>query len=284
MRTFHDNGKPWVYLIAVLTVLFLVGCGPENNTDRGRPPTKTPKVQVTSTIPGPLVTVPPVVETRVPTVAPVPSRVPTSPPTAVIPEPVPSGVPTRAIVSMSEPNRPAPCRGGSDKDRPRPTCTPTPVPPPTNTPEVVPTDTPVVIPTSPPGVVEAMEADVLGLINEYRAKNGLVTLARFESLTLAAREWSRFMVETDDCRHGEGEDHFALRAQRHGYTGFAFGENGACGYPNDEELVQGWKDSPGHNGILLADRPFDVLMTDGGVGCAQYANGYWNCFFIIGGG
>jgi len=91
------------------------------------------------------------------------------------------------------------------------------------------------------------------------------------------------MVAENACYHGEGDDFFPNRAAAYGYIGFAFGEAGACGQENPQQTLDDWIASPAHNGILIAEAPFGVLMTDGGVGCGHYANGRWTCWFIIGG-
>jgi uncharacterized protein YkwD len=125
----------------------------------------------------------------------------------------------------------------------------------------------------------AFEDETLRLINYYRVVNNRRALIPWEAFRLAEREWADYMVATEQCYHGD----YPERAARYGYPFFTFGENGACGYESPQAVLQGWIDSPGHNGLLLADRPFDILMTDGGVGCTQYASRRWSCWFLIGG-
>jgi len=78
----------------------------------------------------------------------------------------------------------------------------------------------------------------------------------------------------DRCEHGD----FGTRAAEQGYTGFAWGNIGACGYPSPAEAVQGWIDSPGHHWIM--DEP--NAMTEFGVGVAFYANRYASVWVTIG--
>lgn len=164
---------------------------------------------------------------------------------------------------------------------PTPTNTPIP-PPPTNTPVVVPSATPLPSATPTPGVepwrnpspaVLAEEETMRQLINAHRVANGQHALLHVPVFDLAQRWWAYEMVTTNNCYHGD----YGGRAYSLGYTGFAWGEAGACGYPNAAEALQGWLDSPGHRGIVEA-----VTMTEFGVGAWQYPNGYWQHWLLVG--
>lgn len=191
-------------------------------------------------------------------------------------------------------------------DRPRRTRTPgpnqndptqTPVVVPTDTPVVLPTNTPVVLPTNtapppatwtprpatatpianyhnPPPAVVSAEAQMYQLINAHRASIGLNQWTRVTALDLAERDWALQMAVTDQCYHGD----YGQRAMAQGYSGFAWGEVGACGYPTAQEAFQGWLDSPGHRGIIEAGN----AMTDVGIGAWQYPNGYFTFWALVG--
>lgn len=119
------------------------------------------------------------------------------------------------------------------------------------------------------------ELEVGRLINEHRATvHGYAPYAMRMDLSLAERGWAEYMVSVNGCEHGD----YGARALEQGYTGWAWGNIGACGYPNPAETVQGWLDSPGHHGII--DECCN--MTEFGVGAAQYANGYWSVWSTVG--
>jgi uncharacterized protein YkwD len=202
------------------------------------------------------------------------------------------------------------CKGCPDRPRrtrtPRPNNndpTPTAVAQPTDTPLVLPTETPVVLPTetavpsptspppatwtpvpvtttpvpnyhNPPPAVVAAEAQMYQLINAHRASIGRNQWARVSSLDLAQRDWAVQMVTTNQCYHGD----YGGRAAQQGYTGFAWGEVGACGYPTVQEAFQGWLDSPGHRFIIEAGTDMD----DVGIGAWQYPNGYFQFWALVG--
>jgi uncharacterized protein YkwD len=120
------------------------------------------------------------------------------------------------------------------------------------------------------------ELEVGRLINEHRVNvHGFAPLDMREDLSNAERPWAEESVLFDRCEHGD----YGTRAAQAGYTGFAWGNIGACGYPNPAETVQGWIDSPGHHFIMDA---WD--MTDFGVGMAFYANRYASVWATIGQG
>jgi uncharacterized protein YkwD len=247
--------------------------------------------------------------------APVPSavstaQVPTAVPTAALPPPppplptgVPTGVPTRTLLNAvaqhdgTTPLFGPPCWSNSKRNpatctptvtplpadtataTPIPTDTPMP-PPPTNTATATPTaapGTPSATPTphwtQPPPAVLAEEETMRQLINQHRVSIGLHALLHIEPLDRAQRWWAYDMIAANDCYHGD----YGWRALQMGYAGFAWGEAGACGYPNAAEAFQGWLDSPGHRGIVEA-----VRENEFGVGAWQYPNGYWQHWLLVG--
>lgn len=113
------------------------------------------------------------------------------------------------------------------------------------------------------------------MINVRRAEGGLPPFAWNEILPEAERPWAAQMVAENACYHGD----FGGRAIALGYTGFAWGEVGACGYPSPEDVVQGWMDSPGHRGIIMDN---GGAMDEIGVGMAYYANRFTSVWAIVG--
>ena len=197
------------------------------------------------------------------------------------------------------------------------TCTPTPTSEPTVTPTnsptsfppgsptvtAVPTDTPTSTHTAAPTLTGTVgptgtptpcphntywacvtpaefAAETGRLINVHRQTvhgYGLLTmradLSRAEELWAIEMIGDPFVNEDDRCEHGD----YGTRAAQQGYTGFAWGNIGACGYDTPAATVQGWIDSPGHHFIMDA---WD--MTEFGVGAAQYGNGYWQAWSTVG--
>jgi uncharacterized protein YkwD len=95
--------------------------------------------------------------------------------------------------------------------------------------------------------LDAFEARVLELTNDYRAENGRAPLANDAKLNAAAEDWSREMAEGDFFRHSTPD-----QVRDFGYEPVAWGENIAAGYRTPEAVVQGWIDSPGHRANLLS--------------------------------
>ncbi len=191
-----------------------------------------------------------------------------------------------------------------------PTLSPTNTPTPTDTPLVVPTDTavpptptdtavpptatvqitPIASPTTCSGpdpywscvaTVDEYEHEVARLINLHRGspphdpwfESGIALDFRAD-LTRAEQGHAEEMVEFNLCEHGD----FGGRAAAEGYTGFAWGNIGSCGYENPANTVQGWIDSPAHHWVMDEAE----AMTEFGVGAARYANNYWSTWVTIG--
>jgi hypothetical protein len=95
--------------------------------------------------------------------------------------------------------------------------------------------------------------DVLALVNQHRAANGLGPVCLDAQLTEAARAHSQ------DMQTNNYFDHTALngskpwdRIQATGYRGTYFSENIAFGYRSAAEVFEGWRTSPGHNANMLS--------------------------------
>lgn len=95
----------------------------------------------------------------------------------------------------------------------------------------------------------------LNLINKYRRKNGLQPVKLDPLLTKAAKAHSRDLAKHDRISHyGSDGSNPWDRVVRTGYKPQLAAENVGTGQLSMKEVMQGWKDSPGHNkNLLLAD-------------------------------
>jgi uncharacterized protein YkwD len=103
------------------------------------------------------------------------------------------------------------------------------------------------------------EAALLSLINGYRVENGLSPLGVSPTLTAAARWMSEDMAANgyqgnhiDSLGRGPLE-----RITAFGYVGSGWGEVIAWGQHTPEQVFQAWRNSPGHNDVML--RPYFVV-------------------------
>jgi len=119
------------------------------------------------------------------------------------------------------------------------------------------------------------EREVLRLINEERAKEGLPALVWNATLATAARAHSidmstgRFMSHT-----GSDGSTLRMRVERLGFMDWSrVGENVAYGQRTPQAVVSAWMNSPGHRRNIMSD--FTML----GVG---FDNNYWTQKFARG--
>lgn len=119
--------------------------------------------------------------------------------------------------------------------------------------------------TRPTGTLEpaaAYAAEVIALVNQERAANGLSALAVNPDLMDNARRWSVFMAENDVFYHSD----------------YSVGENVGAGYLTPEEVVAGWMDSSGHRANIL-----HPSFTQAGAGYGYAAHStyrhYWTLQF-----
>lgn len=124
---------------------------------------------------------------------------------------------------------------------------------------------------------------VLDLTNQFRAQNGLPALKLNTELNATAQGHSEDMANQDYFSHtGKNGSQPWDRAKVVGYEARATGENIAVGYTTPTEVVEGWKNSPGHRANLL-NRNYTEL----GVGYFYLANdtgsvnynSYWTQMF-----
>ena len=95
----------------------------------------------------------------------------------------------------------------------------------------------------------------LELINEYRKQNGLKPLQLNAQLTAAAKGHSGDLAKWDRISHfGSDGSNPWDRVKRSGYNARLAAENVGTGQVTIDEVMKGWKESPGHNkNLLLAD-------------------------------
>jgi uncharacterized protein YkwD len=93
------------------------------------------------------------------------------------------------------------------------------------------------------------------LINQYRVDNGLKPLQINAKLTDAAKQHCRDLAKWDRISHyGSDGSNPWDRVKRTGYKARVAAENVGTGQVNFDEVLKGWKDSPGHNkNLLLSD-------------------------------
>ncbi len=93
------------------------------------------------------------------------------------------------------------------------------------------------------------------LINAYRKQHGLKPLKLNAELSNAAKNHSRDLAKWDRISHfGSDGSNPWDRVKRTGYNPKVAAENVGTGQATIEEVMKGWKESPGHNkNLLLAD-------------------------------
>ena len=93
------------------------------------------------------------------------------------------------------------------------------------------------------------------LINAYRKEKGLKPLKLNPALTEAAKSHSRDLAKWDRISHyGSDGSNPWDRVKRVGYNAKLAAENVGTGQATIDEVMKGWKESPGHNkNLLLAD-------------------------------
>ena len=106
---------------------------------------------------------------------------------------------------------------------------------------------------------EITTANVLALMNEYRAEQGLPPLNEDPRLDKAAQNRMRHMEELGYWAHEspDGLSPFSWLAD-HDYAYATAGENLANGFETARLLVQSWMESPGHRENIMAAKFQDV--------------------------
>jgi len=124
------------------------------------------------------------------------------------------------------------------------------------------------------------EAALLSLINDYRVQNGLSPLGVSPTLTAAARWMSEDMAEHNYLGHVDSLGRNpSERVAAFGYTGGSMrGEIARGGSPTPEGAFEAWRNSPGHNAVMLTDG-FVVAGVGKAVDLESYFGWYWTVDF-----
>ena len=128
--------------------------------------------------------------------------------------------------------------------------------------------------------VDDTERTMVGLINDYRAQNGLKQLKISISLTRAAEWMSGDMASKNYFSHtdSQGRDPF-VRMTAFGYSyQTGRGENLAAGYDDAVRTFNQWKTSPGHNAVMLNGN-YSVIGISRVYGASSTYKWYWTTDF-----
>jgi uncharacterized YkwD family protein len=158
------------------------------------------------------------------------------------------------------------------------TNTPVPKPSPTKTLEPQPTNTTASTTCSPTGN-SSFESQVIALINQERAAEGLPALSSQSQLTSAARIHSADMASNNFFSHNSPTTGSPFdRITDQGYHFSMAGENIAGGYESPTLSVESWMNSPGHRANILDENYIHI-----GIGyayCEDSTYGsYWTAVF-----
>lgn len=159
-----------------------------------------------------------------------------------------------------------------------PTQEPTAIP--AQTPSAEPTAEPLATPspTTAPAGERAMEQEVLKLVNQARAENGLNPLSWADDLADIARAHSADMIERGFFSHTnpDGQSPFD-RIKSNGISYRAAAENIAYGQPDAEAVMNSWMNSAGHRANILNENLKEI-----GIGAVKDSNGtvYWTQVFV----
>ena len=132
--------------------------------------------------------------------------------------------------------------------------------------------------------LDAIEAEFLGLLNDYRAANGLSPVMADRALNQGARDYSQLMGENSWFDHtGPDGSSFTERMCAGGYmpacgpTTYC-AENIAAGQRTAATVFEAWRTSPGHNRNMLSSSAVVV-----GIGRAEVSGSpygvYWTNTF-----
>src|SRR3990170_8636467 len=134
--------------------------------------------------------------------------------------------------------------------------------------------------TSPASALDGEEQAFVGLINQYRAQNGLGALSVNGQLTSASLWMSQDMGANHYFSHTDslGRDPFT-RMAAFGYNYNTWkGENLAAGADTAQGAFNLWKNSPGHNANMLNGN-FKVIGIARVYGAGSTYGWYWTTDF-----
>jgi uncharacterized protein YkwD len=115
--------------------------------------------------------------------------------------------------------------------------------------------------------LDAFEAEVARLVNEFRAQSGKKALNVNTKLNAAAEEHSEDMAWNDFFSHtGSDGSRVGARVSEEGYDWRSVGENIAAGQSTPQKVFDAWEGSSGHRANMLG------TWDDLGVGYEYLAN------------
>lgn len=132
--------------------------------------------------------------------------------------------------------------------------------------------------TVPPTNVSKLESQVATLVNQERAKKGLMMLSANSMLSKVARYKSTDMATKNYFSHTSPTYGSPFKMMENfGVKFSAAGENIAYGQPTAQAVMNAWMNSPGHRSNIL-----NPTYNRIGVGAAKNKNGviYWTQEFI----
>ena len=121
------------------------------------------------------------------------------------------------------------------------------------------------------------QLEVLQLVNQARADQGLAPLTADPALTAAAQTRAEELTTLYSHTRPDGRSCFTALTEA-GVAYWAAGENIAAGYPTPAEVVAGWMASDGHRANILSED-----FTQMGLGYAPAEDGYghyWAQLFV----
>ena len=152
---------------------------------------------------------------------------------------------------------------------------------PDQTPDENPGETPDETPDQAPGAdIEKLsyEQQVLALVNQERAKQGLSALSWSDELTAVARAHSKDMAARGFFSHTnpDGQSPFD-RMKAAGISYRTAGENIAAGQRTPQEVVNAWMNSEGHRANIL-NASYTRLGVGYASGSGAYSTYWTQCF------
>lgn len=106
--------------------------------------------------------------------------------------------------------------------------------------------------------------DVVQMVNDLRARNGLHALEISPELEKAADRHASDMAKSGKLSHtGANGSTPAKRAKRAGYRFCTVAENVASGQRSSAEVMQAWASSAGHRKNMLKPKARDIAVVRG---------------------
>lgn len=129
--------------------------------------------------------------------------------------------------------------------------------------------------TIPENEQQAIEEQVVSLVNKERAKEGLAPLKRDWELARVAKYKSQDMFDKKYFSHTSPTYGSPFEMMKNfGISYKSAGENIAKGQTSAKQVMEGWMNSPGHRANIM-----DAKFTHIGVGYVEKGN-YWTQMFI----